>query len=155
MIEHNGRHFIPTAWYSGLFVCLSVYFIYLLFIYLFICGKRQKAKCRLLNNSPFPSKLYQGFSLLTPQQKINTTNQHGALSAFFFDSTLPCFVHTFTFSLLLGNFALGADNFLFVSGIWSDSLLFMLISLHAFSCLNFGFTLGEESSGTGELKKCV
>ena len=105
-------------------------------------------------NPPFPNKLYHWCSLLTPQQKANTTNQHGARSLFF-TFTLFCLVHTFTLSLLFGNFILGFENLRFVSGVESASLVLLLLgSLNLGSVvLNFGFTLGEESSGPAELKK--
>ena len=66
-----------------------------------------------------------------------------------------CLVHTFTLSLLLGNFIFGPENFLFVSGFGSASLVLLFESLNFVSVLNFGFTLGEVSSGAAELKKKI
>ena len=48
--------------------------------------------------------------------------------------------------MLLGNFALGFENFLFGSGVTSPSLLLLSESLNFVSVLNFGLTLGEDSS---------
>ena len=95
--------------------------------------------------SPLPRRLYHWCSLLTPQQNTKTTNQHGArfLS---FAFAFSCLLHTFTLSVLLGNFALGFENFRFGSGVISPSLLLLSESLNFVSVLNFGLTLGEDSS---------
>lgn len=101
----------------------------------------------IVSSPPFPSKLYHWCSLLTPQQNTNTTNQQGACSLFFAFSFF-CLLQTFTLSLLLGNFIFGPENFRFDSGAASASvsLLFLSESLNLVSVLNFGLTLGEDSS---------
>ena len=103
---------------------------------------------------PFPSKLYHWCSLLTPQQNTNTTNQQGACS-FSFPFAFFCLLQTFTLSLLLGNFIFGPENFRFDSGVASASasLFFLSESLNFVSVLDFGLTLGDDSSVDLKLKQ--
>lgn len=106
----------------------------------------------VLRHPPFPNKLYHWCSLLTPQQNTSGTIQHDT-GSFFCTCRFFCLVHTFTLSLLLGNFITGFENFCCDSATESACPLLLLQSLNLVSCLNFGFTLGEDSSCPAELQK--